>query len=242
MPRPAPLPAATASPLLPLARMRPRPLRARFVARPNRFVAEVRLRGGAIARAHLPNSGRLGGTLVAGAPALLDGPHPGRACPYTLLAVREGEVWVSTVTTLPSRLFPALWRGGLFPELAGAALAAEVTRGRSRFDFTVDGAPVELKSVTAVAAGVARFPDAVTARGARHCEELGELAAAGGPAAVVFFAQRADALAVTPDDAVDPAFGVALRTAAARGVRVLACALRVEPDGVAAAWRIPVTL
>jgi sugar fermentation stimulation protein A len=225
----------------PLARARPRPLRARFVARPNRFVAEVRLRGGT-ARAHLPNSGRLTGTLAGGAPVLLDGPHAARACPWTLLAVREAEVWVGTVTTLPSRLFPELWRRGLFPELPGRALAAEVVHGRSRFDFTIDGEPVELKSVTAVSGGVARFPDAVTARGARHCEELGAIAGAGGAAAVVFFAQRADARAVTPDDATDPAFGVALRAAAARGVRVLACALRLEPEGVTAAWRIPVEL
>jgi sugar fermentation stimulation protein A len=138
--------------------------------------------------------------------------------------------------------FAALWRAGLFPELGGAALQAEVAHGRSRFDFAVDGGFVEVKSATLLSGGVARFPDAVTARGARHCDELGRLARRGVPVSVVFVAQRGDIEAVEPDDAVDPAFGVSLRRAAARGVRVLACALELTPAGVARAWRVPVRL
>jgi sugar fermentation stimulation protein A len=226
----------------PLARARRAPLRARFLARPNRFVAEVELAGGRRALAHLPNPGRLTGTLSPRCALLLDGPHPARRCAYTVLAAREGRTWVGTVTTYANRVFPALWRGGLFPELAGAALAAEVVHGRSRFDFAVDGAPVEVKSVTLAAGRVARFPDAVTARGARHCEELGRLARRGAPVAVVFVAQRGDVDAVEPEDEVDPAFGAALRRAADRGARVLACALDLGPAGAVRAWRVPVRL
>jgi sugar fermentation stimulation protein A len=89
---------------------------------------------------------------------------------------------------------------------------------------------------------VARFPDAVTARGARHCEELGRLARRGAPVSIVFVAQRGDVEAVEPEDAVDPVFGAALRGAARSGVRVLACALELAPEGAVAAWRIPVRL
>jgi sugar fermentation stimulation protein A len=226
----------------PLARLRHAPLRATFVERPNRFVAVVELPGGERALAHLANPGRLTGTLSPRGALLLDGPHPGRRCPYTVVAAREGRTWVGTVTTYANRLFPALWAGGLFPELAGTRLAAEVVHGRSRFDFAVDGGFVEVKSVTLVAGRVARFPDAVTARGARHCDELGRLAARGRPASIVFVAQRGDVEAVEPEDDVDPAFGAALRRAARRGVKVLACALDLGPRGAARAWRIPVRL
>ncbi|BDG02140.1 DNA/RNA nuclease SfsA [Anaeromyxobacter oryzae] len=226
----------------PLARLRARPLRATFLGRPNRFVAEVRLATGELVAAHLPNSGRLTGTLAPGRVVLLDGPCDGRRCPYTVVAAREGRTWVGTVTTYANRVFPALWRGGLFPELAGSDLAAEVAHGRSRFDFTVDGAFVEVKSVTLVAGRVARFPDAVTARGARHCDELGRLALRGVPVAIVFVAQRGDVDAVEPEDEVDPAFGAALRRAARRGARVLACALAVTPGGAVGARRVPVRL
>jgi sugar fermentation stimulation protein A len=238
----APPPTALLLPGHPLARLRRHPLRARFVARPNRFVAEVTLPGGALALAHLPNPGRLTGTLAAGGVLLLDGPCPDRRCAYTVLAAREGRTWVGTVTTYANRVFPALWRGGLFPELPGSVLGVEVRHGRSRFDFTVDGAFVEVKSVTLVAGRVARFPDAITARGARHCDELGRLARRGVPVAIVFVAQRGDVDAVEPEDAVDPVFGAALRRAARRGVRVLACALELGPGGARSARRIPVRL
>jgi sugar fermentation stimulation protein A len=58
----------------------------------------------------------------------------------------------------------------------------------------------------------------------------------------VFVAQRGDVEAVEPEDAVDPAFGAALRGAARRGVRVLACALELAPEGALSARRIPVRL
>lgn len=240
-PRPAP-PTSLALPGHRLAVVRRAPLRARFLSRPNRFVAEVQLAGGRRALAHLANPGRLTGTLSPRCALLLDGPYPDRRCEYTVLAAREGRTWVGTVTTFANRVFPAMWRGGLFPELAGEALAAEVVHGRSRFDFAVDGAFVEVKSATLAAGRVARFPDAVTARGARHCEELGRLARRGAPVSIVFVAQRGDVEAVEPEDAVDPGFGAALRRAARSGVKVLACAVELAPEGAVSARRIPVRL
>jgi sugar fermentation stimulation protein A len=227
---------------LSLSRMRRRPLRGRFLSRPNRFVAEVALRGGAVARAHVANSGRLTGTLSAGAALLLDGPYPERACRYTVLAALEGGTWVGTVASDANRLFPVLWRGGLFPELSGAALAAEVRHGGSRFDFAVDGSFVEVKSATSIAGRAARFPDAVTARGARHCDELAALARRGQRVAIVFVAQRGDVDSVEPEDEIDPGFGAALRRAATAGVRVLACAVELSPEGAKRAFRVPVQL
>ncbi len=235
-------PRPLALPRLPFTRARPAGLRARLVERRNRFVAEVELPGGERALAHVANTGRLTGTLRPGGPILLDGPFAGRTCPWSLVAAKEGRTWVGTGTTFANQAFAALWRAGLFPELPGASLRAEVAHGRSRFDFAVDGAFVEVKSATLLAGDAASFPDAVTARGARHCEELGALAAQGVPVAVVFVAQRGDVAAVTPEDAVDPAFGAALRGAAARGVKVLACALELGPTGMTGARRVPVRL
>jgi sugar fermentation stimulation protein A len=226
---------------LPLARARARPLRGVFLQRPNRYVAEVRL-GAEVVRAHLPNPGRLTGTLAPGCTVLLDGPVPGRACPWTVLAAREGGTWVGTVTTLPNRLFPQLHERGLFPELPPGPLRREVAQGPSRFDFALGEALVEVKSVTLARDGWARFPDAVTARGTRHVDELAGHAGRGRGAAVVFVAQRGDVAGVEPEDEVDPAFGAALRRAAAEGVVLLACAVALEPGGLRAAWRIPVRL
>ncbi len=115
----------------------------------------------------------------------------------------------------------------------------EVTHGRSRFDFEVDGRLVEVKSVSLAEGRAGLFPDAVTARGARHCEELARLARKGRRAAIVFVAQRADVMSVAAARQIDPAFADALDNAHRAGVLVLACALRMGPERARAARRIP---
>ena len=249
-----------------LADVRRTPLRATFIERPHRFAARCILRGGRETVAHVPNPGRLTGVLSPRCQVLLDGPYPpARTLTYTMVAARAGDTWVGTNTIYANRAFPALVSHGLFPELdatarpaartpgagrvartdrdtASAVIQPEVVHGRSRFDFRVGETMVEVKSVTLTSGHAGAFPDAVSARAARHCDDLAALCRAGHPAAVVFIAQRGDVESVAPEDDVDPAFGVALRGAAAAGVMVLACALDITPAGAARARRIPVTL
>jgi sugar fermentation stimulation protein A len=228
-----------------LATARRVPLRAAFVERPHRFAARCTLRGGREVMAHVPNPGRLTGVLAPRCPLLLDGPYPpARALPYTMVAARVGGpcVWVGTNTLYANRVFPALVSHGLFPEFDGRTIRAEVVHGRSRFDFQVGGMMVEVKSVTLASAGAGRFPDAVSARAARHCDELAALCRSGNPTAIVFVAQRGDIDSVAPEDDIDPAFGIALRGAANAGVLVFACALEIAPEGASRARRVPVLL
>jgi sugar fermentation stimulation protein A len=248
-----------------LATVRRTPLRATFVERPHRFAATCLLRGGREADAHVPNPGRLTGVLSPRCQVLLDGPFPPtRALAYTMVAARSGgggfttrscgrsqppyagrgagPVWVGTNTIYANRVFPALLSQGLFPEFDRAPLRAEVVHGRSRFDFRAGGTMVEVKSVTLASAGAGAFPDAVSTRAARHCDELAALTASGHPTAIVFVAQRGDVECVAPEDAIDPAFGIALRGAARAGVLALACALEIAPEGAIRARRVPVLL
>ncbi len=225
--------------------------RGRFIERPHRFAARVALADGTVIEAHLANPGRLTGVLSPGCPVALDGPFPPpRTLPYTMLAARAGRTWSGTVTTYANRVFPALVEAGLFPELRGPGRRAgsdgqvirrEVVHGRSRFDFDVDGRLVEVKSVSLADGHAGLFPDAVTARGARHCDELAALAR-HRPAAIVFVAQRGDVESVAPAETIDPEFARALRGAATAGVLVLACALRMTERRATAVRRVPVVL
>jgi len=218
-------------------------LQGRFIERPHRFAARVELADGAIVDAHVANPGRLTGVLSPGCRVALEGPlPPPRALGYTMLAVRVKRTWVGTVTTYANRVFPVLLSAGLFPELGAGEIRREVAHGRSRFDFELDGRFVEVKSVSLANGSAGFFPDAVTARGARHCDELAALARRRRPTAIVFVAQRGDIASVSPEDDIDPDFGVALRRAARAGVLVLACALDITPRGARAARRIPVIL
>lgn len=228
----------------------PRPLvEGRLVERLNRFAVAVAV-GGEVVRAHLPNSGRLRELLVPSAPALL-APRlgPGRSTPYDLALVRQGAEWVSVDARLPNRLFrEALEEGRLSAWRGARVLQAEARRGRSRLDFLLEGPGpgvrtwVEVKSITLVQEGCALFPDAVTARGARHLEELAAALAQGDRAAVVFVVQRGDARAFRPHWEADPFFARRLAEVVQRGVQVLAYRCQVSPEEVRLAEALPVCL
>jgi sugar fermentation stimulation protein A len=84
-----------------------------------------------------------------------------------------------------------LLRKGLIPGLEGVEIIKrEVQHGNSRFDFLLKKAEeeiyLEVKSCTLFGKEVAMFPDAVTARGKKHLEELAELKSHGKSGAVVF--------------------------------------------------------
>jgi sugar fermentation stimulation protein A len=226
-----------------LATLRRTPLRATFIERPHRFAAKCMLRGGRETAAHVPNPGRLTGVLAPRCQLLLDGPFPApRALRYTMVAAKAGGVWVGTNTIYANRVFRALVSHGLFPEFDTTSIRAEVAHGHSRFDFRLGGMMVEVKSVTLASGGRGSFPDAVSARAARHCDKLAALCRSGNPTAIVFVAQRGDIESVTPEDDVDPVFGIAIRRAAKAGVLVLACALEIGPEGASRARRVPVLL
>lgn len=224
---------------------------ATFLSRPNRFIVMARTAAGRQVRCHLGDPGRLRELLLPGAELRLRpaspprkgaGRPPARRTRYTVALVRASDPprpWVSLETTLANRLAEDLFRRGLV-RAAGrpAVIRREVARGRSRFDFLLEGRDgsrllVEVKSVSLVERGVALFPDAPTARGARHVAELEEHVRGGGRALILFVVQRDDARLVRPHAATDPAFASALARAAAAGVDVRAVRFRLEGDGSA---------
>jgi sugar fermentation stimulation protein A len=217
-------------------------LAAFFVDRPNRFVVEAVLEDGRRVRAHLADPGRLRELLLPGAPLRIRPvpPAPGRQTRHTVALVRSPEpprAWVSVDTGLANRLAESLLTrpGGVRGIGKGWDVRREVRRGGSRFDFLLSRAGEELlaevKSVTLVENGIARFPDAPTARGARHVRELAEVARAGERALILFVVQRGDARAVTANPAIDPLFAAELTAARRQGVLLRAASFHFTPAG-----------
>jgi sugar fermentation stimulation protein A len=198
----------------------------------------------------VPNSGRLSELLVPGRPVLLaETRAPHRVTDYDLSMVDLRHTLVSVDARLPNDLVQEAFEGGALAQFAGLTLARrEVRYGESRLDFVLkaeggaDPCFVEVKSVTLVQEGIARFPDAVTARGSRHLRELGSACREGARAAVVFVIQREDAQAFAPHDESDPLFGEVLREVAAFGVEVYAHTCRVTPRVIDLQPQIPVLL
>ncbi len=206
---------------------------ARFVARPNRFVAQVLL-DGQPETVHVKNTGRCRELLVPGATVYLaGGDNPHRKTRYDLIAAEKGPLLVNLDSQAPNKVFGEWAQAGHFrPDLT--LLRPETVWGNSRFDFYWEAGArrgfVEVKGCTLEQDGHARFPDAPTLRGVKHLEELVRCRAEGYEAAVCFVLQMDGMRDFAPNDVTHPAFGDALRRAAAAGVEVLAMECRVTPD------------
>ena len=218
---------------------------ARFLSRPNRFIAKVDI-DGQEETVHVKNTGRCRELLVPGRRVWLEeGANPNRKTQYDLIAVDKDGLLVNMDAQAPNRVFAEWTKAGSF--VPGLTLLRPETRwGQSRFDFYWEAGGrkgfVEVKGCTLEEDGFCRFPDAPTERGVKHLNELAACMADGFEAAVCFVIQMEGMISFSPNDGTHPAFGDALRAAHAAGVRVLALGCHVEPDSLTVTHTIPVVL
>ena len=209
--------------------------RGRFLARPNRFVAHVELEGERVV-CHVKNTGRCRELLTSGAAVYLErAENPARKTPYDLIAVEKGDLLINMDAQAPNKVFGEWAAAGRFlPEVT--VIRPEYTWEDSRFDFRLEtpAGPcfVEVKGVTLEENGRALFPDAPTERGVKHLRGLARAVEQGYRAAVFFVVQMKGPKSFSPNGATHPAFGGALRAAAAAGVEVYACDCRVTPSSL----------
>ena len=219
----------------------------RFLARPNRFIAYVEVEGEEVI-AHVKNTGRCKELLIPNATVYLQDwgeEHSGRKTRYDLIAVEKGSLLVNMDSQAPNKVF-AEWanQGGFVSGLT--RLKPEAKWGNSRFDFYWEAGErrgfTEVKGVTLEHNGLVRFPDAPTERGVKHLDELILAKGEGYEAAVCFVIQMEGMQMFSPNDETHPAFGIALRKAAAAGVRVIAMECHVTPDTLEITKGIPILL
>lgn len=221
----------------------PEPLvRATLLRRYKRFLADVEIEGIGEAVAHCANPGSMMGLADPGSEVWLSpNRNPKARLDWRWELVREaGGAMVCINTGHPNTVAAEAIGAGEVPELAGYdSLRREVKYGRnSRIDILLEGlgkpaCHVEIKSVTlrrpdGQAPTAAEFPDAVTARGAKHLDELSGVAASGGRAVMLYLVQRGDCDHFRIAADIDPAYAAALRKARRRGVEVLCRACRVS--------------
>ncbi|MGB5975331.1 MAG: DNA/RNA nuclease SfsA [Nodosilinea sp.] len=215
-------------------------LRSRY----KRFFADIELETGDVVTAHCPNTGPMTGVCHAGGRVLVSqNSNPKRKLAYTweLAEVRDTvPTWAGVNTALPNRVVKSLLEARQIPELGNyATICPEVRYGsdnRSRIDFVVaneDGACtyIEVKNTTWAKGTLALFPDTVTTRGQRHLKELAALVPQA-QAVMLYFINRGDCTDFAPGDEADPTYGLLLREAMAKGVKVLPCRFEVTPAGV----------
>ncbi len=220
-------------------------LPARFLSRPNRFVARVEAEGEELV-CHVKNTGRCRELLVPGATVWLEeSPNPSRKTKFDLIAVEKGDRLINMDAQAPNKVFGEWAAAGGFRE-GLTLLRPETTYGSSRFDFYWESSKsrgfVEVKGVTLEEDGVVRFPDAPTLRGVKHLDELVKAREAGCEAAVCFVIQMENVRWFAPNDVTHPEFGQALRRAAQTGVEILAMDCAVTPQSLTMGKSVPIRL
>lgn len=220
-------------------------LPARFLSRPNRFVARVEAEGEELV-CHVKNTGRCRELLVPGATVWLEeSPNPSRKTKFDLIAVEKGDRLINMDAQAPNKVFGEWAAAGGFRE-GLTLLRPETTYRSSRFDFYWESSKsrgfVEVKGVTLEEDGIVRFPDAPTLRGVKHLDELVKAHEAGYEAAVCFVIQMENVRWFAPNDVTHPEFGQALRRAAQAGVEILAMDCAVTPQSLTIGKSVPIRL
>lgn len=214
----------------------------RLVKRYKRFLADMVLdETGETITAHCANSGSMLSLARPGARVWLqksDDPKRKLAWSWKLEEVDGALVGIDTAH--PNAIVAEAIAAGAIPALAGyATLRREVKYGRnSRIDILLEDpsrgrAYVEVKNTTlSRTPGLAEFPDAVTARGAKHLDELADMVAEGHRAVMVYLVDRPDCTRFRLASDIDPTYAAGFAAARARGVEAMAWACRVTPEEI----------
>lgn len=218
---------------------------AKFISRPNRFIATVEKDGEELT-VHVKNTGRCRELLTKNAKVYIQkSENETRKTKYDLVMVKKGDRIINMDSQAPNTLFREwIERGNLFSEIS--LIRPESRYKNSRFDFYIeaDGKRIfaEVKGVTLEEDGIVRFPDAPTQRGVRHIKELIDAKACGYEAYIVFIIQMNNVHHFEPNYKTHREFGEVLAEAESRGVNILAIDCHVTEDSVEAQNIVPVRL
>jgi len=210
---------------------------ARFISRPNRFIANIEM-DGKIQVCHVKNTGRCKELLVPNATVFVqesDNRH--RKTKYDLISVYKGNRLVNVDSQIPNKVFEEWVRAeNIFHNIS--LIKAEATYKNSRFDFYIeaDGKKVfvEVKGVTLEIDGVALFPDAPTERGVKHIKELCKCLDDGYEAYLVFIIQMKNVKYFAPNAETHKEFAETLKTAKKKGVNMIAVDCEVTKNSIVA--------
>ena len=197
-----------------------------FKARPNRFIAEVEV-DGELEIAHVPNTGRCKELLVDDAVVWLKpSDNPNRKTKFSLHFVENKGELVSLYSQQANSIVYDAIVNGKIKELIGYSVhQREKTVDNSRIDIYLanenEQCYVEVKGVTLIVDGEARFPDAPTERGAKHLKELIKLKKEGIRCCVFFLIQHPIGKFFRPNWENDPKFSETLNEAYDEGVEIL---------------------
>ena len=207
-------------------------VKAKFISRPNRFIANVEVDGNELV-VHVKNTGRCKELLIPGCTVYLEkADNPERKTPYDLVAVEKDGRIINIDSQAPNKVVKE-W---LLSQGQYDKVQPEYKFGNSRIDFYMEKAEVrylmEVKGCTLFIDGIGYFPDAPTERGAKHLRELTYAVKKGYNTSVAFVIQGEGITEVRPNEVTDPDFAKAFYEAKAAGVEIVFYLCKVTDDSL----------
>ena len=209
--------------------------KAKFIARPNRFIAHVEV-DGREETVHVKNTGRCKELLIPGCTVYLTAPDsPGRKTKYDLVAViKDNGLLINIDSQAPNKVALEYLQTQNYD-----VIIPEYTYGDSRIDFyterklkgrKTERSLIEVKGCTLERNGIGYFPDAPTERGVKHIRELIKAKKEGYHAILAFVIQMDGITEVRANIETHPEFGTAWEEAKAAGVEIWFLTCHVEPE------------
>ncbi len=221
----------------------------RLIARYKRFLFDAELEDGTIITGNCPNTGSMLGLTTPGSRIFMSvHDKPGRKYAHQFEMIEADGTMVGVNTGMPNRIAEEAILAHMIPSLSPYPLLAREKRYglNSRIDILLSGknlptAYVEVKNVHfSRTPGLAEFPDTKTERGAKHLQELGDVAQSGHRAVMLYVIQRGDCAEFRICADLDPAYAAAFELAKARGVEAYALDCAVSQSQITANSLIPV--
>ena len=202
-------------------------LQAKFIDRPNRFIAHVDLNG-IVETVHVKNTGRCKELLIKGATVILEeSDNESRKTKYDLIAVYKENFGLINIDSQAPNKVAKEW----LESKDYTYIKPEYTYGNSRIDFYMEKDDrkylMEVKGCTLERDGIGYFPDAPTERGVKHIYELIKAKEDGYEVSLAFVIQMEGVNEVLPNIETHPEFGVAIDDAKKAGVNIVFIKCRV---------------
>ena len=210
--------------------------KAKFISRPNRFIAQVEV-DGHTETVHVKNTGRCKELLIPGCTVFLTASdNPERKTRYDLVAViKDNGLLINIDSQAPNKVAAEYLQTQNYD-----VIIPEYTYGDSRIDFYMEKGNkkylMEVKGCTLERDGIGYFPDAPTERGVKHIHELIKAKKAGYYAILAFVIQMDGVTEVRPNIETHPEFVKAFKKAKKAGVEVLFIHCHVEIENIVAVW------
>ena len=210
-----------------------------LIKRYKRFFVDIKIQNQLIT-AHCPNTGSMLGLLKKGNRVWVSkSDNPKRKLKYTLEIIENNKSKVGVNTHSANKIVYDALNNNLINEFGKIEKIKPESRFgiNTRFDFLILGknykAFIEVKNVTlSRKESLAEFPDAITARGLKHINELINASKKNYKIYIIFLIQRDDCKSFKIAKDIDLDYSIALSKAVKKKLNVLCYDCKFSPKGI----------